>query len=130
MPMPTPDPTEPGAHILVVNGEPSILGFITTALTTSGFRVTAVCRPDQAAALVCDLRPVFAAAVLDLDAPVGDVLSAVRPRLPGLPVVLTAASADAATAAAVRADPAARLLPKPFRADELVRALRGAFGPA
>jgi two-component system response regulator GlrR len=128
--MPTPDVTDTGAHILVVNGEPSILGFVTTALTEAGFRVTAVRRPDQAAALLTDPSPPFAAAVLDLDAPVGDVLAAVRPRLPRLPVVLTAASADPTTVAAVQTDPAARLLPKPFRADELVRAVQRACGPA
>jgi DNA-binding NtrC family response regulator len=128
--MRTSDPNDPGEHILVVNGEPSILGFITTALTAAGLRVTAVCRPDQASALLAGSPPAFAAAVLDGDAPTRDALAAVRPHLPRLPVILTVASADPALAAIVRADPAARLLAKPFRADELVRAVKAAFGPA
>jgi two-component system response regulator GlrR len=128
--MPTPSPLDPGLHVLVVNGDPSILGFITTALAASGFRVTAVSRPDQAATLLADSRPSFVAAVLDTDSRAADALAAVRPSLPQIPVVLTAASADPEVTAAVKADPAARLLPKPFRADELVRAVRRALGPA
>lgn len=123
--MPTPSSPDSGSHVLVINGDPSILGFITTALASAGFRVTAVCRPEQAAALLADHPPAFAAAVLDSDSPTAAALAAVRPRLPRVPVVLTAASADAALAAAVQADPAIVILPKPFRANELVRAVRG-----
>lgn len=67
--------------------------------------------------------------MLDTDSPTAAALAAVRPRLPRVPVILTAASSDPATAAAVAADPAVRILPKPFRADDLARAVRGALRP-
>ena len=136
-------PTRPDPHVLVADHEPAVLGLITAALTRAGYRVTAVRGLRQGAELLADPAHTFAAAILpdrSSGPSVRDFLAA-RPGCTGLPVVVTAASVQPATAAAVAADPNALLLPKPFRPDEVVRVLaelltgdgpvpRGPFWPA
>jgi DNA-binding NtrC family response regulator len=119
-------PPPPDPHVLVAHHEPAILGLLTGALAAAGYQVTAVRWLARSAVLLSAPGHGFAAAVLadrSTGPTVRDVLAAARPAHPGLPVVVTAASVDPATAAAVAADPAARLIPQPFRLDEVVRAV-------
>jgi DNA-binding NtrC family response regulator len=124
--MSTPHAPHSDPHVLVAHHEPAILGLLTGAFAAAGYQITAVRGLAKSAALLAAPGHGYAAAVLadrSSGPTVRDVLAAARPAHPRLPVVVTAATVDPATAAAVAADPAARLVPKPFRADEVVRAV-------
>jgi CheY-like chemotaxis protein len=128
-----PPPAAP--HVLVVDHEPAILALLAGGLTRAGYSVTTARDLPRGAAMLADPGRGFAAAVLPDRAAgpsVRDFL-ADRPNRAGLPVVVTAASVDPATAAAVAADPLAVLLAKPFTTGELVGAvaeLLSGGGPA
>lgn len=116
-------PGRPGAHILIADDEPSIVGFLTSALVGAGYRVTAVMGVDQAVELLGQGNYHFSAAVLGAGTEAGQrVLEAVRARQPRLPLLVTGATAIASS------DPSTRFLPKPFRTDELLDAVSLVLG--
>jgi CheY-like chemotaxis protein len=118
-----PTPNSPPA-VLVADEDSSVRRTLAALLAHAGFAVTPAADGAEALAQLTDPGRTFAAAVLDcrlsgLTGP--EVLARVRPALPAFPVLLVSGSADPAAVAAVRADPHARFLTKPFAPGELVR---------
>jgi DNA-binding NtrC family response regulator len=99
------------------------VGFLTSALVGAGYRVTAVMGVGQAVELLGQGHWHFTAAVLGAGTEAGQrVLESVRARQPLLPLLVTGATAIAANG------PSTRFLPKPFRTDELLDAVRQVVG--
>jgi CheY-like chemotaxis protein len=112
--------------VLIAEEDDAVRRTLAALLGGAGFAVTQVADGTAALALLAKPGRTFAAAVLDCRMPglTGpEVLARVRPGLPTLPVVVVSGSADPAAVAAVRADPHARFLTKPFQPGELVRVI-------
>lgn len=106
-----------GAHILVADDESSIVGLLATVLVGAGYQVTAMRGVRHAIELLAQNRQQFAAAVLDAGTEPGqDVVQAVRTRQPNLPLLVTGAT--------VVCDRVTGFLPKPFRAEGLLKAVK------
>jgi DNA-binding response OmpR family regulator len=112
--------------VLVADDDTAVRRTLAALLAHAGFAVTPAADGTEALALLTDPDRGFAAAVLDcrLEGLTGpEVLTRARPARPTLPVLVVCGSADPAAVAAVRADPHARFLAKPFRTGEFVRAV-------
>lgn len=119
-----------GRHVLVVEDNDDVRGLCVRLLASHGCVVTALARPEAALAMpVAELRG-YSVLVSDIVMPTmdGDEMARIlRQRHPGLAVVLVSGYAGA------RADLAREgfvFVPKPFTADGLALAVRGALAGA
>jgi PAS domain S-box-containing protein len=115
------------ARILVVDDDPDVRGFVTASLEDMGFEVGEACDGQAALTLYAASPPDLV--VLDYLMPGmsgAEVAKAMRQERPEQAILFVSgySETDAIRAAA----PDALLLPKPFRADALARAVRQALG--
>ena len=118
-----------GAHVLVVEDDPSIRELLIDALAHEGIRATAASDGEEAVRLALDMRP--ALVLLDMGLPLMDgaaVAARIREKYgEAVPfVVVTAGRRVDEAAGGVRA---ACYITKPFDLDDLVRAVRSAIEP-
>ena len=114
------------ARVLVVDDDPDVRGFVVTSLEDMGYEVDEAA--DGAAALAAFRKGTPDLVVLDYLMPGlsgADVAKAMREERPEQPILFVSgySETDAIRAAA----PGASLLPKPFRADVLGKAVRQAL---
>jgi CheY-like chemotaxis protein len=124
-------PTRP--HALVADDNPSVRALLTIILSGRGYDVTAVGNGVAAEAeLLGPAGPGFVAAVLDCDMPglTGpEVVTRVRAAGSRVPVLFVSGAADPAAIPELTTDPQVAFLPKPFRPDDLVRAVENLTRP-
>src|SRR5438270_2890842 len=127
-----PQPTAPIAtplSILVVDDDPDVRGFIVEALEEQGYIVREAADGREGIAEVDRETPDLI--VLDFIMPGlsgADVARHARKRRPDRPILFVSGYSE--TDAVKRTAPDALLLAKPFRADALQKAVRGALTPA
>ena len=127
-----PQPTAPIAtplSILVVDDDPDVRGFIVEALEEQGYIVREAADGREGIAEVDRETPDLI--VLDFIMPGlsgADVARHARKRRPDQPILFVSGYSE--TDAVKRTAPDALLLAKPFRADALQKAVRGALTPA
>ena len=133
--MPTESPEEHGEHgtharILVVDDDGDMRSLLTDVLSDEGYAVEQV--PNGAEALIRLRTESFAAIVLDKNMP-GlsglDLLPGLRTICPETPVILITAFGDVSTYMEAMEKGAFEYIFKPFRMEELLRALRRALPP-
>lgn len=117
--------------VLVVDDEPDVRLIARMVLQADGFDVEEVATGEEALVSLDRRRP--DALLLDVRMPgMGgwEVLQRVRsdPALSGLPVVVFTADLGASSEAAEHLEDGEVLLTKPFRADDLLAAVRAAIG--
>jgi CheY-like chemotaxis protein len=115
--------------ILVVDDDPDVRGFIVEALEEQGYVVREAADGREGIAEVEREAPDLI--VLDFIMPGlsgADVARHARTRRPDQPILFVSGYSE--TEAVKRAAPDAPLLAKPFRADALQKAVRGALAPA
>ncbi len=115
--------------VLVIDDDPDVRGFIVTALEEQGYRVREA--GDGRAGLVELEREMPDLVVLDFIMPGlsgADVARRIRATHPEQPILFVSGYSE--TEAVKRTAPDAPLLTKPFRADALDKAVRGAIAPA
>jgi light-regulated signal transduction histidine kinase (bacteriophytochrome) len=118
-----------GRLILVVDDEPSVSRVARAALERAGFRVVEAADGDAGLAEFTRRPDEISLVVLDLTMPGKsglEVLGRLRELRPGIPVVLSSgySAEDLGPAGADRAG----FLPKPYRANDLLRAVHQALG--
>ena len=114
------------ASILVVDDDSDVRGFITASLEEHGYRVREAAGGKEALAAVARERPDLV--VLDFIMPGlsgAEVAKRILRNYPDLPILFVSGYSE--TDAVRRVAPDAPLLAKPFRADALDRAVRGAL---
>jgi PAS domain S-box-containing protein len=127
-PQPTAPVTTP-LSILVVDDDPDVRGFIVEALEEQGYTVREAADGREGIAEVDRETPDLI--VLDFIMPGlsgADVARHARKRRPDQPILFVSGYSE--TDAVKRTAPDAPLLAKPFRADALQKAVRGALAPA
>ncbi|MFO1024291.1 MAG: response regulator [Acetobacteraceae bacterium] len=121
------DLTAPVATVLVVDDDPGVRSFMSEALDASGYRVVEAA--DGLAALESLTQASPDAMVVDFAMPGlngAEVAKAAQARLPGLPIIFASGYADT-TAIADAASENTRVLRKPFRLEDLQRAVAAAI---
>jgi DNA-binding NtrC family response regulator len=119
-------PSDP-RPVLVADDDAAVRRLVEMVLGRAGYAVTAAAG-KQALALLTDPSRGFAAAVVGEGLTAPQVLARVRPACPDLPVVVMTGGPDAPTVQAVRSDPHATFLPKPFWAATLTRTVEKVVG--
>jgi DNA-binding response OmpR family regulator len=117
------------ASVLVIDDDPDVRGFIVAALEEQGYRVRQASDGEQGLAEVERERPDLV--VLDFIMPGlsgADVASRILEMEPEQPILFVSGYSE--TEAVKRVTPNAPLLTKPFRADALDQAVRGALASA
>ena len=115
--------------VLVIDDDPDVRGFIVTSLEEQGYRVREA--SDGREGLAALERETPDLVVLDFIMPGlsgADVARQIRARHPHQPILFVSGYSE--TEAVKRTAPEAPLLAKPFRADALHKAVRGALTPA
>ena len=115
--------------ILVVDDDPDVRGFIVTSLEEQGYRVREASDGREGLAAVERETPDLV--VLDFIMPGlsgADVARQIRAKRPDQPILFVSGYSE--TDAVKRIAPDAPLLAKPFRAEALQKAVRGALTPA
>ena len=115
--------------ILVIDDDPDVRGFIVAALEEQGYRVREASDGREGLAEVDRQTPDLV--VLDFIMPGlsgADVARHIRAKNPGQAILFVSGYSE--TEAVKRTAPDAPLLAKPFRADTLHKAVRGALNPA
>jgi CheY-like chemotaxis protein len=116
----------PAASVLVIDDDPDVRGFIVETLEEQGFRVREASDGRGGLAEIAREKPDLV--VLDFIMPGlsgADVAKRIRASQPDQPILFVSGYSE--TAAVKRAAPGAPLLTKPFRADALDKAVRGAL---
>jgi CheY-like chemotaxis protein len=114
--------------ILVIDDDPDVRGFIADALEDQGYRVRQAADGREGLAEVERGRPDLV--IVDFIMPGmsgADVARKIRAKLPDQPILFVSGYSE--TDAVKRTAPDAPLLAKPFRADALNKAVRGAMAP-
>jgi len=122
-----------GERLLVVDDEPVIARVVSEQLRRLGYHVTAVNDPEEALELLAEEPDEFDLLLTDLQMPGMDgvELAARVGRLrPDLPVVLSTGNRWSVPASTARAAGIREIVDKPFRLEELARAVRAALGVA
>jgi len=115
--------------ILVVDDDPDVRGFIVTSLEEQGYRVREASDGHEGLAAIERETPDLV--VLDFIMPGlsgADVARQIRAKRPDQPILFVSGYSE--TDAVKRIAPDAPLLAKPFRAEALQKAVRGALTPA
>jgi len=115
--------------VLVIDDDPDVRGFIVASLEEQGYRVREA--SDGREGLKALEREIPDLVVLDFIMPGlsgADVARQIRSRHPQQPILFVSGYSE--TEAVKRTAPEAPLLAKPFRADALHKAVRGALTPA
>jgi PAS domain S-box-containing protein len=114
--------------VLVIDDDPDVRGFIVTSLEEQGYRVREA--SDGREGLAAIERETPDLVVLDFIMPGmsgADVARQIRAKRPDQPILFVSGYSE--TEAVKRTAPDAALLAKPFRADALEKAVRGALTP-
>ena len=114
--------------VLVIDDDPDVRGFIVTSLEEQGYRVREA--SDGREGLAAIERETPDLVVLDFIMPGlsgADVAKKIRAKRPEQPILFVSGYSE--TEAVKRAAPGAPLLAKPFRAEALHKAVRGALTP-
>jgi PAS domain S-box-containing protein len=114
--------------VLVIDDDPDVRGFIVTSLEEHGYRVREA--SDGREGLAALEREIPDLVVLDFIMPGmsgADVARQIRAKHPHQPILFVSGYSE--TEAVKRAAPDVPLLAKPFRADALQKAVRGALTP-
>ena len=115
-------------HILVIEDEGHVAGFIRDALTEIGYAVTVAAGGADALNKVTDDAPDLVLLDLNLpDMPGFEVLDRLRARSPALPVVIVSGNTDPMMAEAARALGAIDYVTKPFELDRLSQVVAAAL---
>ena len=115
--------------VLVIDDDPDVRGFIVTSLEEQGYRVREA--SDGREGLAALERETPDLVVVDFIMPGlsgADVARKIRTKRPGQPILFVSGYSE--TDAVKRTAPDAPLLAKPFRAEALHKAVRGALTPA
>jgi len=115
--------------ILVIDDDPDVRGFIANSLEEQGYRVREA--SDGREGLAAIERETPDLVVLDFIMPGlsgAEVAKKIRAKRPEQPILFVSGYSE--TEAVKRTAPGAPLLAKPFRADALHKAVRGALTPA
>jgi PAS domain S-box-containing protein len=119
--------SEPGrASVLVIDDDPDVRGFIVGSLQEDGYNVREASEGMEGLRLVADEPPDLV--ILDFIMPGmsgADVANRIFAMHPGQPILFVSGYSE--TDAVKRVAPDAPLLAKPFRADALAQAVRGAI---
>ena len=123
-----PEAERPTASVLVIDDDPDVRGFIVAALEEQGYRVRETSDGEQGLAEVERERPDLV--IVDFIMPGmsgAEVATRIRANLPDQQILFVSGYSE--TEAVKRTAPDAPLLAKPFRADALHKAVRGAISP-
>jgi len=115
--------------VLVIDDDPDVRGFIVTSLEEQGYRVREAGDGQQGLAAL--EREIPDLVVLDFIMPGlsgADVARQIRAKRPDQPILFVSGYSE--TEAVKRTAPDAPVLAKPFRAEALQKAVRGALTPA
>ena len=115
--------------VLVIDDDPDVRGFIVNSLEEQGYRVREASNGREGLAAL--EREIPDLVILDFIMPGlsgADVARRIRARHPHQPILFVSGYSE--TEAVKRTAPDAALLTKPFRADALQKAVRGALAPA
>jgi len=118
------------ARILVVEDESMIRNLAVTILSEDGLRVDSAGDGEEALRLLEAPGASYDAVILDLILPRvagGEVFRRLRARHPDLPVILSSGNVDEGLLDSELRSGIAGLLPKPYRATDLLRAVRSAL---
>jgi len=118
------------AKVLVIDDDPDVRQVVVSALDIAGFRVTQAADGPAGLALLKESRP--DAAVIDFAMPGmngAEVAQSARERHPALPIVLISGYADS-NAIDRAVEHGARIVRKPFRVDQLLKALNEVLAEA
>jgi PAS domain S-box-containing protein len=116
------------ASVLVIDDDPDVRGFIVAALEEQGYRVRDAADGGEGLAEIERERPDLV--IVDFIMPGlsgADVAKKIRAKRPDQPILFVSGYSE--TDAVKRTAPDAQLLTKPFRADALHKAVRGAMNP-
>jgi CheY-like chemotaxis protein len=117
------------ASVLVIDDDPDVRGFMIASLEDQGYRVREA--SDGREGLAAIERETPDLVVLDFIMPGlsgADVARQIRAKRPEQPILFVSGYSE--TEAVKRIAPDAPLLAKPFRADALQKAVRGALAPS
>jgi CheY-like chemotaxis protein len=117
-----------GASILVIDDDPDVRAFIVAALEERGYRVRHASDGKEGMAELGREKPDLV--IVDFIMPGmsgADIAKKIRSRLPKQRILFVSGYSE--TEAVKRTAPDAPLLTKPFRADALHKAVRGALAP-
>ncbi len=131
-PAAVPTATAPGRSILVVDDEVSVLDVVRRFLEIVGHQV-AVATSGQEGLEILGSGKTVDLIILDLMMPHEDVtvtFRRLRQRWPALPILLCTGLAEISPAPELLLNPMVHLIRKPFRMDELWKAVGKAFGEA
>jgi CheY-like chemotaxis protein len=123
------DAKRTAASILVIDDDPDVRGFIVETLEEQGYRVREASDGKRGLAELARERPDLV--VLDFIMPGlsgAEVANRILIKHPDLPILFVSGYSE--TEAVKRVAPDAPLLTKPFRADALDKAVRGALQPS
>jgi PAS domain S-box-containing protein len=118
----------PNASVLVIDDDPDVRAFIVTALEEQGYRIRQASDGKEGLAEFDRERPDLV--IVDFIMPGmsgADIAKKIRSRLPDQRILFVSGYSE--TEAVKRTAPDAPLLTKPFRADALHKAVRGALVP-
>ena len=116
------------ASVLVIDDDPDVRGFIVASLEEQGYRVTEVADGEQGLAELA--RSKADLVILDFIMPGlsgAEVANRILADSPHQPILFVSGYSE--TEAVKRVAPDSPVLAKPFRADALQKAVRGALGP-
>jgi PAS domain S-box-containing protein len=116
------------ASVLVIDDDPDVRHFIVTALEEQGYRVRQASDGKEGLAKLSREKPDLI--IVDFIMPGmsgAEIAKRIRAKLPDQPILFVSGYSE--TEAVKRIAPDAPLLTKPFRADALHRAVRGALVP-
>ena len=120
------DAAQPSASVLVIDDDPDVRGFIAAALEEQGYRVREAGDGKEGLAEIDRDKPDLV--IVDFIMPGlsgAEVARKIRAKLPRQPILFVSGYSE--TDAVKRTAPDAPLLTKPFRADALGKAVRGAL---
>jgi PAS domain S-box-containing protein len=128
-----PEQPEPGRRgaILVVDDEPSVLGFISAVLRRAGYRVLEAFDGREALAVFDRETDTIDGIVLDVVMPVmgaKELLPELIARRPDLPILLTSGYSESEARRLTAAYPGAAFIQKPYTARQIVQALEEVLG--
>ena len=112
-----------GAHVLIVDDNPSVANYLRELLESHGYRTTVFNDPGEALSWLerGDDAPDIIVSDQTMPGLTGlDLLTAVRPRYPDLPVFLCTGLTDRASAERVRQAGIRRVFTKPIQTDEFL----------
>ena len=115
------------ASVLVIDDDPDVRGFIVATLKEQGYRVTEAADGEQGLA---EMKRTPDLVVLDFIMPGlsgAEVATRILAESPRQPILFVSGYSE--TEAVKRVAPDSAVLPKPFRADALQKAVRAALAP-